>query len=146
MHIETRNFGKVEFEEKRVVNFKEGIPGFREFTKYIIIEEEDSNFAYLQSIEEGDLSFIIINPYELKKDYSIEIKDQYVEALGGGGPEKFSVYVITAIVGKVEEATVNLIAPIIIQNETREGMQVILENTKYTTKHKIVDLLKEGGY
>ncbi|WP_054739629.1 flagellar assembly protein FliW [Cellulosilyticum ruminicola] len=145
MNIVTRNFGEVEFTEDRIINFKEGIPGFREYTKYIIIEEEENSFAHLQSIEDGNLSFIVINPYILKKDYSIDIKDQYVEMLGGGGPENFSVYVVTAIIDKVEDATVNLIAPIIIQNETREGMQVILENTKYTTKHKIVDLLKEGG-
>ena len=138
MKIETKNFGEIEFAEDGVINFSEGIPGFRELKRYIMINDEESPFAYLQSI-------IIINPYELKKDYTIEIKDQYVAALGGGSAEQFSVFVITTLVSNLEAATVNLLAPIIIQNETRQGMQVILENTKYTTRHKIVDLLAEGG-
>lgn len=144
MKIETKNFGEIEFAEDGVINFSEGIPGFRELKRYIMINDEESPFAYLQSIEDGNVSFIIINPYELKKDYTIEIKDQYVAALGGGSAEQFSVFVITTLVSNLEAATVNLLAPIIIQNETRQGMQVILENTKYTTRHKIVDLLAEG--
>nr|WP_302599107.1 flagellar assembly protein FliW [uncultured Cellulosilyticum sp.] len=145
MKIETKNFGEIEFAEDGVINFSEGIPGFRELKRYIMINDEESPFAYLQSIEDGNVSFIIINPYELKKDYTIEIKDQYVAALGSGSAEQFSVFVITTLVSNLEAATVNLLAPIIIQNETRQGMQVILENTKYTTRHKIVDLLAEGG-
>lgn len=146
MKIETRNFGEIEFAESSVINFSEGIPGFRELTKYIMINDEESPFVYLQSIEDGNVSFIMINPYELKKDYTIEIKDQYVAALGGGSAAQFSIFVIMTLVSSIEAATVNLLAPIIIQNETKLGIQVILENTKYTTKHKIADLLGEGGH
>ncbi len=145
MKIETKNFGEVEFEESRVINFSDGIPGFRELHKYILMEDAESPFAYLQSVEDGNISFVVINPYVLTKEYTINIKDQYVEELGGGDADKFSVFVITTVSSNLENATVNLLAPVIIQNETMQGMQVILENTKYTTKHKITDLLNEGG-
>lgn len=145
MKITTRNFGEVEFSEEKVINFSEGIPGFRENHKFIIIEDEESAFVYLQSTEDGKVSFIMINPYLLKKDYTINIKEQYVEALGGGSESQFNVYVIASIISEIEDATVNLVAPILIQQETRQGMQIILENTQYTTRHKIVDLMNEGG-
>ena len=145
MKIKTRHFEEIEFDERRIINFNEGIPGFRELKKYIIIEDPESPFVYLQSVEDGMISFIIINPYLLKKDYTIEIKDTYISALGGGNAEEFCVFVIATVMDEFEEATVNLLAPIVIQNETRQGMQVILENTTYTTKHKIKELLCEGG-
>ena len=145
MKINTRHFGEIEFDEKRIINFNEGIPGFRELKKYIIIEDPESPFVYLQSVEDGMISFIMINPYLLKKDYTIEIKDTYINALGGGNAKEFCVFVIATVMDEFEEATINLLAPIVIQNEMRQGIQVILENTTYTTKHKIKDLLCEGG-
>lgn len=144
MKIVSRNFGAIEFNENKIIDFPEGIPGFKELKKYIIIEDPESTFCYLQSIENEGICFIIIDPFLLCKDYTIDIKDQYIEALGGGNEEKVGVYVIATIVGPLEEATVNLVAPIIIQNETKKGMQVILENTKYETKHKIMELLQKG--
>lgn len=145
MKIISRNFGEIDFEEEKIIDFEEGIPGFKDLKKYIIIEDPESTFCYLQSVEEKNICFIIINPFLLCKDYTIDIKEQEIEALGGGNEEKIGVYVIATVVGPLEEATVNLVAPIIIQNETKKGMQVILENTKYGTKHKIVELLQKGG-
>lgn len=145
MRIHTRNFGEIEFDETNQITFNEGIPGFRELKKYIIIEENDNPFVYLQSTEDGDIRFVMINPYEIKKDYVADIRDQYIEMLGGGDSSKFIIFVIATVPEDFEAATVNLMAPIIIQNETRLGMQVILEGTTYNTRHKIIDLLKEGG-
>ncbi len=145
MNIMTKNFGKIEVNENQIIYFEEGIPGFRDLKEYVLIEDTESAFCYLQSIQEGNISFIMINPYLLKKDYTINIKEQYIEALGGGEDKEFSIYVIATILDTVEKATVNLVAPVLIQNEKRQGMQIILENTKYTTRHKIIDLMNEGG-
>lgn len=145
MNIMTKNFGKIEVNENQIIYFEEGIPGFRDLKEYVLIEDTESAFCYLQSIQEGNISFIMINPYLLKKDYTINIKEQYIEALGGGEDKEFSIYVIATILDTVEKATVNLVAPVLIQNEKRRGMQIILENTKYTTRHKIIDLMNEGG-
>ena len=145
MKIVTKNFGEIEVNENQMIHFQEGIPGFRDLKEYVLIEDTESAFYYLQSIQEGNISFIMINPYLLKKDYTINIKEQYIETLGGGEVKEFSIYVIATILDTVEKATVNLVAPVLIQNEKRQGMQIILENTRYTTKHRIIDLMNEGG-
>ena len=143
MKMNTKYFGEIEFEDNKIILFKEGIPGFRELTKYIIIEDPEETFVYLQSVENGDISFMTMNPYMLKSDYIIDIKQSYIDSLGGGDTESFLVTVIANIKDDFKEATVNLVAPIIIQSETQLGMQIILEETKYTTKHKIKELLLE---
>lgn len=143
MKMNTRHFGEIEFKDEAIITFKEGIPGFKELTKYIIIEDPEETFIYLQSVEDEKLSFVTINPYILKKDYSINIKQSYIESLGGGNPEDLVVTVIANVQDEFEHSTVNLVAPIIIQSETKLGMQVILEETKYTTKHRLKDLLLE---
>ena len=143
MKMNTRHFGEIEFNDEAIITFKEGVPGFKELTKYIIIEDPEETFVYLQSIEDESLSFVTMNPYILKKDYSINIKQSYIDSLGAGKTEDLLVTVIANVQDKFEDSTVNLVAPIIIQSETKLGMQVILEETEYTTKHKIKDLLLE---
>lgn len=145
MKLQTRNFGEITFDEAKQIIFNEGIPGFRELKKYIIVEEDESPFVYLQSTEDGDIRFVMINPYDIKKDYIADVKDSYVEMLGGGEAQDFSIFVIVTVPEKIESATVNLVAPILIQNETRLGMQIILDQAGYNTRHRIIDLLKEGG-
>lgn len=146
MELLTRNFGTITIEEEKVITFKEGIPGFEELTRYMLIEDTEdteSPFIYLQSIENGQICFILIDPGFLIKDYSIEMKEGYLLALGEGEAEDFNMFVIVTAKNNFEESTVNLLAPIIIQHETRKGMQIILENTSYKTRHKIIDLIKE---
>ncbi len=43
----------------------------------------------------------------------------------------------------IKEMSVNLKAPIIINADTRKGVQLIVENQDYEVKYKIYDLLKE---
>lgn len=146
MELLTRNFGTINVEDKKVVTFIEGIPGFEELTKYMLIEDTEdaeSPFVYLQSVEDGQVCFILIDPSIVDENYSIEIRDKYMIALGGGEPEDFSMFVIVTAKNNFEESTVNLLAPIIIQHETRKAMQIILENTSYKTKHRIIDLISE---
>jgi len=147
MKLQTKNFGMIEYNEDKKIIFDNGIPGFEALKEYIIIEDEDveSPFVYLQSVEDGGISFVLVNPYLFKEDYSANIKEEYVEQLGGGSIESFSIFCIITLLESFETATINLLAPIIIQEDKRRAMQVVLEKTNYTTRHSIVELLQERG-
>ncbi|MHC1749813.1 MAG: flagellar assembly protein FliW [Cellulosilyticaceae bacterium] len=145
MKLTTKNFGTLDFDETKKIIFQEGIPGLKHLTEYILIEDEDteSPFAYLQSIQDGDISFVVASPYGFKANYTIHIKDNIIEQLGGGKEEDIKVLCIITVPNSFEAATINLVAPLIINQDTRCGMQVILEDRQYTTRHKLVDLLQE---
>lgn len=147
MKLITKNFGEITFDETKKITFPEGIPGFKNLTEYILIEDEDkqSPFAYLQSIQDGDISFVVTSPYNFKEDYIIQIKDNIAEELGGRNTNDFMVFSIVTVPNSFEEATINLVAPIIIQQNTRLGVQIILEDRQYSTRHKLIDLLQERG-
>lgn len=145
MLIHTKNFGDIDIDPSTKIIFKEGIPGFESLKEYILIEDEDENspFAYLQSIEDANICFVIANPYAFMPEYAPDVKEQHIEMLGGGTAEDFSVFSIVTIPTGFHDATLNLVGPLVIQNETRLGKQVILENTSYTTRHLITELLVE---
>ncbi len=145
MRIKTTQFGEIDIDDNKMITFKEGIPGFETLKQYVLLEDEDleSPFKYLQSAEQEDICFVLINPYVFKKDYAPTIDEKYFERLGGGQDEDFFVFVIVTIRKTLEESTVNLMAPLLMHHETRLGMQVIVEDAAYTTKHPILDLKQE---
>lgn len=134
-----------ETRQEQVITFKEGIPGFEELTQFIMLEDEDGVFCYLQAMEDEHVVFPIINPYLLKKDYAPNINESYFEKLGGGKSEEFTLFAIATIKDNIQESTLNLQGPLLIHIEKRIGIQAIVEDKVYQTRHKIADLMEERG-
>ncbi|MGL4346203.1 MAG: flagellar assembly protein FliW, partial [Cellulosilyticaceae bacterium] len=108
MIIETSKFGEIQVEENKQITFIDGVPGFEHLKKYTMLEDEDGVFYYLQSLEDGEVAFPIVDPYVIHKEYAPHIGESYFEKLGGGSSEEFSLFVITTIREQLEETTVNL--------------------------------------
>lgn len=145
MKLETRQFGEIEVDEATLITFPEGIPGFEDLKQYTMLEEGDGVFYYLQSIEDGNIAFPIINPYLIKSDYAPSISEHYFQKLGGGESSEFALFLITTLREDVMASTVNLQAPLLIHTDRKKGVQAIVEGEIYHSKHKVVDLLQERG-
>lgn len=144
MRLNTANFGTLEVGEDKFIIFKDGIPGFKELKKYILIESENGKFQYLQSVEDSDVCFTMLNPYSIKEDYAPVISESYFEKLGGGKSEEFTLYVVVCLRDPIEESTVNLAGPLLIHVDRRVGVQVITEDKHYTTRHNLLELIRGG--
>lgn len=147
MLLKTKNFGEINIEEDKILTFPEGIPGFEELTKYVIIQNPDESmpFQWLQSLENGELTFVIINPFIFKSDYDFQIPQYIVEKLDIKQPEDINVFNIVIIPEDIGKMTANLQAPIIINTKNNKGKQIILDNTNYQTKHYILEEIKKAS-
>lgn len=138
MKILTKFFEEIEIDEKDIINFSEGIPGFLDIYEYILIHDEASIFSFLQSVKNKDLCFILIPPAVIVGDYNIDISEDAVAKLGIKEPEDMLIYAIVTIPERVEEGTANLKAPILINRKNNLGLQEILDDTRYAIKHRII--------
>ncbi len=138
MIVKTELFGDFEYQEEEVLTFVEGIYGFDELKKYLLITnpEEELPFDFLQSVEDEELYFIVTSPYLFLEDYDFEISDTLVKKLEIDQPEDVIVLSLTTIPEKSEETTINLKAPIIVNKESKKAKQVILVED-YPYKHKL---------
>ena len=138
MKVLTRDFGEVEVNEEDIFTFEEKIFGFEEYSDFIMIYDDDFNseYVWLQSTEEPSLCFIIANP-ALIPDYKPDFKKEAIEFLGTGTYEYWLMMVVKE---NIQDCTVNLKSPIIINQDTRKGMQLILEQD-YPIRYS---LFKEG--
>ena len=139
MKLHASSFGEIEIDEENVLTFPEGIPGFEQYKKFVIINnpDEENPFDWLQSVDNEDLAFVIINPFFVFPDYDITIPESAIEKLKIKDETDVFVYTIVVVPENFEDMTTNLSGPIIINGREKLGKQVILEDNRYTTKHYI---------
>ncbi len=147
MIIDTVRFGEVEVEENRVIHFVEPILGFEKSLRYVILDHaEDSPFKWLQSADEPELAFVVTNPKFFGVDYEFELSDELAGRLTLEAAEDALVVTIVNIPqedpGKM---TTNLLGPVVINQKLRKAMQIVLTETGYSTKARLIpdDILQQ---
>nr|WP_304216816.1 flagellar assembly protein FliW [Fredinandcohnia onubensis] len=140
MKIDTKYHGEIHIEEKEIITFANGIPGFLEEKKFIFLPfGEDTGISIMQSISNAGLAFAVTNPFLFLKEYNFTIDDQVVEQLQLESEKDVTVYVILTVQDLFEKTTANMQAPVVINSKTQLAKQVILTNTAYHTKHSIFE-------
>ena len=70
------------------------------------------------------------------------MEDELLAGIGEINEENMVILITMTVPADLKEMTVNLKAPIIINADTRKGIQLIVENQDYEVKYKIYDVLK----
>ncbi|PWW08356.1 flagellar assembly factor FliW [Paenibacillus cellulosilyticus] len=140
MFIQTSFLGEMAINEEEVLTFGSGIPGFADFKRYMIVPLEDSPFYYVQSVEEGSLVFVAVSPFDFFPEYSFTLPEHAMKELGEPTFENVRVLNLATVKDNVQHATVNLAAPIVWNTASRAAAQVILQDTAYTTRHRLFPL------
>ena len=146
MNLETTRFGTLHVLEDEVIVFPEGLVGFKENKKYVIVPHgENSPFSWMQSIEKGHLAYIVIEPQVFCHDYEVKISREELAVIELTDVAQAKIYVIVVVGERPEEMTANLLGPLVLNREKNLGKQLVLNTEKYHTRHKIMDELKRLG-
>jgi len=149
MIIETLRFGQLTVDDKKLLRFKDGLPGLEECRQFVLLQFEESNpLHWLQSTERPEICLPIVNSFAICPGYAFDIGDEDVGDLGLGGPE--DVYVVSVVLipeEDIEQMTANLAAPIIINHRNGAGKQILISNGEYSVRfpvfQAICNLIKE---
>ncbi|MBS4219333.1 flagellar assembly protein FliW [Bacillus sp. FJAT-49711] len=145
MNIQTKYHGEVEIEEKDILTFEKGIPGFPDEKKFTLLPLPDmSSVSIMQSVETAGLAFVVADPYSFFENYDFSLDENTVEQLGIGSGADVSAFVILTVHDPFEESTANLQAPIVVNIKKNTAKQVILNNENYQTKHPLFGQLAKG--
>lgn len=144
MILQTRYFGEINVGENDIIKFQNGLPGFEEVIKYILIdnEEEGSPFKWLQGIDGSKPAFVIIDPFAVKKNYEVNLNDEVLKELGIKDAGEVAVYCIVVVPDDVNKMTMNLQAPLVINMAQKTGKQLILDTDRYGVRHYISEELQ----
>jgi flagellar assembly factor FliW len=146
MRIRTINFGELEIQDDKIIDFPEGIPGFPELRRFVMLELEDVKpFQYLQAIGEPAVALLVINPFLVDPGYRFDLTEREMEEIRVKKPEEAGVYAVVTVPSDPSQTTMNLMAPILINERQRRGKQVILQDSGYSFRHPFLGAVKSNG-
>jgi flagellar assembly factor FliW len=147
MKVETKWFGTMEVRDEQILTFEKGIIGFEDWKEFTLIydaekELEETTIYWLQAIDEPTLALPIMDPQLVYQGYDRIVEDAIINTLGDNIADANLLVACTMTVPeKLENMTINLKAPIIINLDTNRGVQVIAENDDYQVRYPIYDIL-----
>jgi flagellar assembly factor FliW len=146
MIIATKHFGTLEVAEDKVLTFPQGLFAFEDKKHYVLLENQGvgNPLWWLQSLDDSDLAFVLINPFLFKPDYEFELSAEDVEDLGLANPQEAAVFCLVVIPQEVKKMTANLLAPLVINAQLKKGKQIVLLQKNYTTKHLILEEMQKA--
>lgn len=142
--VKTSRFGEIEINEADIVVLPNGLIGFPELKEYILLDhDKNSPFKWLQSIDDGGIAFVVINPLIFKPDYAVEVSEAEVADLEIESEEDAVISTIVTMPSNPQVMTANLKAPLIFNLNNRRGKQIILNSSRYTTRHNIMEEMQK---
>lgn len=91
-------------------------------------------FRWLQSLEDRDLAFVVIDPCQVDAEYPIDLVRKHLGFLELEEGEDCVVLALCTIPPRPAKPTVNLLAPIGVGLQSKKGAQVLLHETKYEAR------------
>jgi flagellar assembly factor FliW len=122
----------IEFDEKSVITFPAGLPGFETCKRFKLINEIDKpTFFFLQSLDNPAVLFSLGDPALLNLSYEVTLSDAEQKLLDSAPSDEM---VLVVIVYSDEKAKfkpagikANMFAPIVLNITKRRGIQKVLQ-------------------
>ena len=132
LKIRTTRFGELDVDRSTVIDIVAGLVGFPQYKSFVILEYT-APFSWLQSTENPELAFVIVNAAEFGDNYVFELPygDRELDLNRDDDPAVFN---IVSIRPNAVDSTVNLKAPVIVNPRTRKGRQIILDDPRFPTR------------
>ncbi len=136
MLIQTRRFGPIDVDARKIIEFRDGLLGFPDHHRFALIQTgPDPVFFWMQSVEDPDLAFVVCDPLLFVPDYQVQVRQDDLEGLGLNDLADCQVLVI---VNKVDgQLTANLLGPLLVGAHSLKARQLVLSDKRYTTRHRL---------
>ncbi len=145
--VSTTRFGEIHVDDADVVTFTEGLVGFADARRFVLIQhKEGSPFRWMQCLEVADLAFLVVDPAVFVPDYAPEMPSGVVRQLNLQEETPRLVYTTVTIPrGRPNDMTLNLAGPIVVNLATQTAIQVVLEDDRYPIRQRVFPAQDAGG-
>ena len=123
MKISTMQFGEVELDPELILKFPSGLFGFEKLKEFVLIKTGESIFYWLFSVEEPSIGFPLVGLRVIDSSFPEE-KDHEAFGIVSFDPDPLKV-------------TINLKAPLYVNQNKKSGFQKILEEDNYSVNYNL---------
>lgn len=145
MELATKSGKIVDITDNQIFSFPNGLLGFENYKKFALIETENEPFFLLQSLEEKNIAFFLVDPFLICNNYEADIDDDSLKTIQVTSPEDIIIMSILTIPNDNSTVTANLLGPVVFNKKNNKCVQVVLNDNRWTTKFDIIKALNSQG-
>lgn len=134
MKVINTRFGQVEYDPAKTLHFPSGLIGFENLREFIVMPNiKRGPLFWIQSVEDPEIAFVLTDPTNFFVDYRVAPDDNEKEKLGMKEEDDCHALVVVTV-NSGSDFTFNLLAPILYAPGSNRAIQVVLEQSNYSTK------------
>jgi flagellar assembly factor FliW len=121
------------------VTFPAGLPGFPHAHRFRLAPwgPAGSPYLLLSAIDNPEIGFVLVPPWVFYPDSEFEMDAPSAERLGLNESGDAVVFAVVTVGERPEEATLNLLGPIVVNRRTHEAAQVVLPASGYSVRARL---------
>jgi flagellar assembly factor FliW len=118
------------------IRFAAGLPGFPHVHTFHLKPwgPPGSPYLLLSAVDDPDVGFVVVPPWVFYPEYEFDLDDTTAERLGLVVADDAIVLAVVTLRDRPDEATLNLLGPIVVNRHTHEAAQVVLPTTSYSVR------------
>ena len=141
---QTVRFGELVYRDEDVVHLPEGLVGMPDLQNWLVLEMgDDLPLKWFQSLDREDFGFPVGQADFFTDSYDISLPAASEPILKGQQGEWLVVLVITTVHPGGALITGNLLAPLVVNVDTRQGVQLVLSDPDLSVRQEM-NYLKFG--
>lgn len=137
MMIESTRFGTFEVGDNAVLTFPDGVPGLPGEQYVLVARDENSPFYWLHSVEHADVALPVTNPWLFFPEYDVRVPDEDARRVALDAPEHAQILCVVRASDRLEDFTVNLAGPIVVNTTGKIGRQILNDTGGYSVRHPL---------
>jgi|SRR5580698_8600763 flagellar assembly factor FliW len=140
---ETRRFGPVEYDDSWVVHFPAALPGFENERSFVLLDQPGwAPIVFMQSLQGAELCFLAAPVGTLDPGYELSVSREDLKRLGLDEehqpvPEQNVLCLALLCAPENGPLTANLLAPVVVNLQTRIAVQAVRADSRYSHQHVI---------
>jgi flagellar assembly factor FliW len=125
MQIESTRFGSLEVRDETVITFPDGLIGLPGTTYALVAKSENTPFYWLHSAEHPDVAVPVTMPWLFFSGYEVRVPDEDAARLLLSDSGAAEIFCVVRAAPQLEDFTINLAGPVIVNASRRIGRQII---------------------
>ncbi|GAA2579482.1 flagellar assembly protein FliW [Dactylosporangium fulvum] len=122
-----------------VIDFVSPIPGFPDDRRFVLVRLDEVGLLYaLTSVDSAGLRFLVVPPAQFFPDYEAEVDDDTLAVLGVTDQSDLLVLLVVTAGDGAQDATVNLMAPIVLDQRSRRAVQLVLSHSGLPVRQRLL--------
>jgi flagellar assembly factor FliW len=137
MKIESTRFGSIEVGDDAVIVFPDGLIGLPGRRYALVNQTAGAAFSWLQSVEDASLALPVTNPALFYRDYEVQVSDEEAAKLELADVADAQILCVVRAAERIEDFTINLRGPLVVNRSSGIGRQVINEIASYGVRQPL---------